>query len=278
MIRASKHTNREPVPRVYPSFLSAALRISINYERRSTARTSIHFEAPATIAGGGSASLRRTRGGFVGKRKEHRTVHRASIYLLCSTRPCAYERGRFFESREACLKYRRGVGAGAAREYTRGLAIYFNERPTYARTHARTSTRARALVHALVRRYHLWLWIAVVYKFGSTLTDYKYRLSRSEYIINSFITAPVINNRSSRDTLGSRAHTFSLAPSRARMNAYRLLISNGSRALRRFLDRRDTPGVSILMELALHETPEIFARARNESANESPLGSDYAFA
>lgn len=36
-------------------------------------------------------------------------------------------------------------------------------------------------------RYYLWLWIGAVYKFGGTLTDYKYRLSRSEYIISSFI-------------------------------------------------------------------------------------------
>ena len=35
--------------------------------------------------------------------------------------------------------------------------------------------------------YYLWLWIGAVYKFGGTLTDYKYRLSRSEYIISSFI-------------------------------------------------------------------------------------------
>lgn len=57
----------------------------------------------------------------------------------------------------------------------RTCAIYFNERAYNTR--------------AFVRRYHLRLWIVAVYKFGDILTDYKYRLSQSEYIINSFINS-----------------------------------------------------------------------------------------
>lgn len=106
-----------------------------------------------------SLSLKRVRKGCGGKRGNPISHFDLSTlfgeYSVLGTR-----------SRSAFKASRWGVGAQVQR----------------ARVHARTHNlfqRTRAgNTRAFVRRYHLWLWIVAVYKFGGTLTDYKYRLSR----------------------------------------------------------------------------------------------------
>lgn len=76
--------------------------------------------------------------------------------------------------------YRRGVGAGGGATRVRSSEPRTRSpRNLFQRSHEHSESPDL--------RYYLWLWIGAVYKFGGTLTDYKYRLSRSEYIISSFI-------------------------------------------------------------------------------------------
>lgn len=112
-----------------------------------------------------SLSLGEIRKGCVGKSRF--PISHFDLYTLFST--CSRILRGLYELR-SIFKYW-GVGAGAT--YRRDL---FQQVTAYNK-------------RAFVRRYHLRLWIVVVYKFGNTLTDYKYHLSWSKCIINSFINS-----------------------------------------------------------------------------------------
>lgn len=154
MIRASKHTNRKPTPCAlyfYRSREQHGLTHFYWLRSGSTSRTSIQFRNTGDNRGylsrGESRSSRETRARRVCKHEEEHRIHLGSIYLLCSThaRSCAYKEG-LRESREACLRYRRGVGAGAARAHRYGHSQFISTSAanmcTYARTHARVRTLA----------------------------------------------------------------------------------------------------------------------------------------
>lgn len=149
------------------------------HDREPASRTSsIYFENTADDSrahlsqGGSPISRKLSATGVYGYRGEEEGKCDISSGFIFTARSCAYEED--LREPQRLNVSRPSVGAGATRD--RNLF-----------------QRALSLVDIIYG-----LWIVVVYKFGGTLTDYKYRLSRSEYIINSFITATVINNCESR--------------------------------------------------------------------------------
>lgn len=161
-----------------------------------------------------------------------------SRIILASRKGCVNKKESpvsYFDLSTLFDKYSVLVPRSASKVSRWGVGAQVQRARVYARTRNLFRRTRTGNTRALVRRYHLWLWIAAVYKFGGTLTDYKYR--GSEYIINSFITA-VINICAQ----GLHIHTLARIINSKRPGVFYLT---------EFPDRPSTLGISILIKLVL---------------------------